>query len=259
MLFRSSAAGSIVRYNIIDNVVGNQEGGITGRNMADGIYLDEPSINITCEYNTVVRCSNSGLLLHQTENHIVRHNTIIDARYGIFVTKFSGTVKSKITNNIIVANSATNDYEARQVVARYNSANATFDNNTYVCPFASDLVFRTSDGSYKNFVGWKTFINGDANSTFIGTKLGVGETQEIFYNDTKQTKTFNLGSSVYRDIYGNQVTGNFNLEPFTSKILVKTTMVYNGDTTSPVISSFIIPANTSSLSVVVSKIGRAHV
>jgi parallel beta-helix repeat protein len=216
----NTASGSYVAYNIIDNVVGNKEGGTTGRNLGEGIYLDETSLNITLEHNTVVRCSDSGIALHESENSTVRYNTVMDARYGIHAVRSSGTVKSNINYNIVAANKATDDFEPRQLVARHTTANAIWNNNIYVCPFESDLVFRVSDGSYKNLADWKTFISGDANSTYIGTKLGVGETQEIFYNDTKKTKIFDLGTSIFRDVYGKIVRDTFTLQPFTSKILI---------------------------------------
>jgi hypothetical protein len=95
----------------------------------------------------------------------------------------------------------------------------TYNNNTYVNPFANNDVFRGED-TYYNFSGWKTFIGSDASSTYINTPLGTGENQEIFYNDTKQTKTYNLGTSKYRDIFGKVVKDSFTLQPFTSKILI---------------------------------------
>jgi hypothetical protein len=62
----------------------------------------------------------------------------------------------------------------------------------------------------------------DANSTVDLSPLLSGETEELLYNTTKQTKTFNLGLAVYRDVFGNEVSGKITLEPFTSKILLGT-------------------------------------
>jgi len=216
----NTASGSYVAYNIIDNVVGNKEGGTTGRNLGEGIYLDEPSQNITVEHNTVIRCSNSGIFLHRTENHIVRKNIVFDARQCFNGAKYSGTTKSKIYNNLFVVAKETDDYLPTQMVSVVRNANSEFDSNTYICSFPNDILFRLDDGSFVDFDGWKKFINGDTNSQFINKPLAEDETQEIFYNDTKQPKIYNLGTSIFRDVYGNLVKNSFTLQPFTSKILI---------------------------------------
>jgi parallel beta-helix repeat protein len=221
-----TAAGSYVAYNIIDNVVGNKAGGTTGRNLGEGIYLDEPTFNITAEYNTVTRCSNGGIFLHRVENCIIRDNTVFDARQCFQASKYSGSVKSSVANNLFVIGKATDDYDPRQLALSYSGGNVIFDNNIYVNGFASDLVFKiVTPFGYNTFNQWKAFIGSDANSTYIGTKLAVGEKQEIFYNATKIAKTFHLNGAVAKDVYGVTVSGTFTLQPFTSIILRGTNLL----------------------------------
>ena len=215
-----STSGSLVRYNIIDNVVGEKSGYTYSRNYGEGLYLDEPSRNITAEYNTITRVSDSGIFLHNSENHLVRCNTVMDARQGIQIGGMSGTAASQVTDNLIVVHRDTDDYLPRQLVVSYANGNARFDDNTYVCPFESDLVFRDSDGSYLDFEDWKTFIAGDESSTYVATSLDAGETQEMFYNDTKGVKSFTLDGS-YRDLQGAPVVSPLTLQPFTSQILIR--------------------------------------
>ncbi len=220
-----TASGSLVAYNIIDHVVGNNTGGTTGRNLGEGIYLDEPTLNITAEFNTVIRCSNSGIFLHRVENHIIRKNTVFDARQCFNASKYSGTVKSNVNNNLFVIAKATDDYDPRQLAISYSGGNVVFDNNIYVNGFASDLVFKNSTPfGYNTFEQWKAFIGSDYNSTYISTDLSAGETQEIIYNATKIAKTFNLNGAVAKDINRNPIPGTFTLQPFTSIILVGTNL-----------------------------------
>jgi hypothetical protein len=49
---------------------------------------------------------------------------------------------------------------------------------------------------------------------------GYKSGEKLFYNDTKQTKSFHLGNAVYRDIYGKVVKDTFTLRAFTWKILI---------------------------------------
>jgi hypothetical protein len=79
--------------------------------------------------------------------------------------------------------------------------------------------------------------------------LAAGEKEELFYNDTKQTKTINLGNSVYKDIYGKQVTGSITLQPFTSVILIKINSANVLDTTPPTVTSFVVPSTNNNTTV----------
>jgi hypothetical protein len=97
------------------------------------------------------------------------------------------------------------------------------DNNRYVQHYSTSNLFYGTVG-YSNFSGWKTEVKGDANSSFDNEPLKTGETEKLFYNDTKKTKAIDLGASVYKDLDGKQISGNLSLEPFTSKILIKTTL-----------------------------------
>src|SRR5690606_19894376 len=84
--------------------------------------------------------------------------------------------------------------------------------------FNSSLIF-TDDG-YKAFKDWQSVYGNDINGSLSIDVLSSSETEQLFYNDTKQPKTFNLNTSVFKDIYGKEVTGKFTLEPFTSIILI---------------------------------------
>src|SRR5690606_3306233 len=119
------------------------------------------------------------------------------------------------------------------LVSNYKGSTILMNYNTYISHYNSTNVFRIDEATNFSFEGWKAVTGQDANSTIDITRFVNGETEEIFYNDTKQTKTFNLGNSVYKDIYRQQVPQTFSLEPFTSKILIKTKAVISIDNTIP--------------------------
>ncbi len=213
--------GSIVRNNIVLNVVGEKYGYTSLRDFGEGIYIDESARGVTVENNTIAHCKNSGIYLHQNENTIVRNNTILDTRQSINIVKYSGSVKSNISNNLMFAASNKDDYLQRQVLVNLQSGNTLMDNNKYVNPYASDGIFKLGS-PYYNFNEWKSSTGQDKNSMANVTQLKSGEKEKLFYNDTKSDKTINLGSQVYKDIDGNRVTGSFTLKPFTSRILIGT-------------------------------------
>ncbi len=213
--------GSIVRNNIILNVVGEKYGYTSLRDFGEGIYIDESARGVIVENNTIAHCKNAGIYLHRTENTIVRNNTILDARQSIHIVKYSGSTKSNINSNIMVCASDKDDYLKRQVMVNLQSGNAAFDNNKYINPYASDGIFKVGS-PYYSFSEWKSSTGQDKNSMANVTPLKSGEKEQLFYNDTKSDKTINLGSKVYLDIEGNKVTGSFTLKPFTSRILIGT-------------------------------------
>jgi hypothetical protein len=216
----STANGSIIKYNIVDNVVGNAEGSIGSVNIGEGIYLDEGSLGITAEYNTVTRCSRGGIFLHKGNKHIIRYNTVFDAT-ECFKARHESGFGSTVNHNTFVVNSPTAIAMPRQLLVYQDLIKSvnTYDNNTYVNPFAGKDVFR-KENNYSDFPKWKSFIGSDANSKYINIPLVAGDTQKIFYNDSKQTKIYHLGNTAFRDIIGNVVNDTFSLKPFTSKILV---------------------------------------
>lgn len=238
-----TAAGSIISYNIIDYVLGNKSGGTMDRNYGVGIYLDENSDGCTVEYNTVNNISDAAIFLHKPSNHIVRYNKTFDARYGFF-TSNTGTGTSYVTNNLFITGKATDDYEPRQLVVREADGGTSLNNNTYINGFASDIIFRATDGTYKNFADYKTFSSQDAASSYIGTDLGVNETQRLVYNNTAVTKTFYLNASTsVKDENGTTITSSFTVAPFESKYIranIDCVLDYQ-DTVAPTVTAFTIP------------------
>jgi parallel beta-helix repeat protein len=232
--YAKPTTGSIVRYNIVLNTFGCNKG-MPYRHFSDGIYIDESAAGVTVEHNTVYKSTDAGIKLHKVDGNIIRYNTILDSRYGIQVLNQSGSTKTKVTNNIIysTANGCIDKYEPRQLHIRITNPNAEIDYNTYRNPYETNGVFRGE--SYFNFTDWKSKTGFDKNSKFNGTKLATGETEKLYYNDSKVDKTINLGTKVCKDIDGNQVTGSFVLKPFTSRILVETTSQTVVQNQSPVI------------------------
>ncbi len=210
--------GSIIRNNIILNVVGEKYGYTSGRDFGEGIYIDRSARGVTIENNTIAHCTNSGIYIHQVENTVVRKNTIFDARQSIHVVKYSGTGKSSISENIMVAASDKDDYLKRQVFINISAGNALFENNKYINPYATDGIFKCNS-PYYDFDEWKSFSGQDANSVVNLKPLVPGEKEHLYYNDTKQLKTIELGNQLFKDIDGNNVTGTIELQPFTSIIL----------------------------------------
>ena len=184
-------AGSIIRYNIVDGVLGSLEGcNPYGIRQGFGIYLDENSGGVTVEYNTTTNVSFAGIYLHLSYNETVRYNTSYNNGRQFHINTDMGG--SKIHNNIFWALSKNMENNSIQILGSQRSGNVTIDNNTYVNHYNSSGIFRINETTKSNFETWKTTTGQDAASTIDITTLAAGESEQIFYNDTKLKQTVNL-------------------------------------------------------------------
>ncbi len=217
--------GSVIRYNIINRTRG-----------AAGIYMDDRTTDVIIENNTIInsnglihgytKCSR-GLFLHNTKNVVFRNNTMFNNQ-GCFLVK--GSYEGNTINNNIFCNISTTQgyfpFEARMGQMKFTSTVISLDDNLYVDRTRDELFRDDEKGVNYSFSGWQIAAGKDSNSVLENSPL-ENEDDELFYNDTKATKTIDLGGYIYRDVYGKEVSGKFTLEPFTSRILIKTTKKAN--------------------------------
>ena len=179
--------------------------------------MDNNTHDIIIENNTVAHTT-CGILLHHNGNITVKGNTVMDAIMSLLNTH--EVTDSYFTDNIVYTTNRTGDYtwwqNTYQRIVYQDNASAIFNNNNYISHYNTKGVFV----NFEDFNAWKSATGQDANSTCDMTKLAIGESEELFYNDTKQSKIFYLGTSVFRDVFGKQLKDSFSLEPFTSKILI---------------------------------------
>ncbi|WP_299583613.1 cadherin domain-containing protein [uncultured Sunxiuqinia sp.] len=207
------AAGTKIKSNIVLNVIGESH-------TAYGIYMDNNTHDILIEDNTVSN-TNCAIYLHQNGKITVDGNTIMDAT--LLLLNQDEVENSTITNNTFYATARQGSFiwfkNAFQRMIFEENATGLFDNNRYVGHYGQNVFRYQGD---KTLADWKRLRGVDANSTGDFSPLADGEVEELFYNDTKQTKAISLGSSLYRDLDGNEVSGSISLAPFTSKILIRT-------------------------------------
>ncbi|QGY43909.1 T9SS type A sorting domain-containing protein [Maribellus comscasis] len=222
-----ASAGSEVHYNIIQNSNGSNAGYTTKWGDAHGIYMDDKIHDVSVKYNTVTGCLNGGgIFLHIAGEIDVQYNTVVDCAVGLLTGAESAD--SYYYNNIVYAFDTPGNTvwwtDSHQRMTKVDGgAISVYNNNKFIHRHTTTNPFNNSF----SFSEWKAFTSQDANSTFDDSALAEGETEVLFLNKQKQAKSINLGSSVYRDIDGNKVSGTITLQPFTSKILIKTTSVNN--------------------------------
>ncbi len=211
---------SVIEENLIFNSFGNSDGTNQPYHLAFGIYFDNKIKNVIVKNNLIAN-SSGGINLNGGGKNVISNNIFFDCMVDI--NSSSQVEPNNIENNIMYKVNRFADFPMlsnthQRFVFQLNNANNIFENNCYVVPCTKSNVFV----GYSDFNEWQADGN-DKNGSFYGESLAKDEKEELFYNDTKQPKTFSFGTTVYRDIYGKEVTGKLTLEPFTSTILIKTT------------------------------------
>ena len=93
------------------------------------------------------------------------------------------------------------------------------DNNYFFNPYQASHI---SVEGLHTLAGLRVFSGQDAASKAAWFSLAVGTppNSSLYYNDTDQTKTINLGSVLYKDLDQNLVFGSLSLQPYHSTVLV---------------------------------------
>jgi hypothetical protein len=189
-----------------------------------GIYLDDNSNGIKVHDNTVEIPLGYGIYLNGNHNVQIYNNIIFNSLYGI-AFNHDHTSNVSFNYNTVIAKSLTQYIywldPAEGIINRI-----TANNNILDRPINSDkimdLLIRKPSWSRPSYSlsQWQSFSRQDINSKTSPVSITSENNIQLFYNNTKQARTFNLGGSTFKDIEGKTVSVSFTLQPFTSKILI---------------------------------------
>jgi hypothetical protein len=261
----ATSAGSLVQYNIVDNVIGPKLHTYLNYDHAYGIYLDEGSRGDTVRYNTVMNISDAGIFLHLPNGHNINNNTVYNNRIGILNNTPSwrwwevpGATTTTITYNNVIVGDGIDDYFAGgkdMLFDKRYTDKITVNNNKYINTRSSQDIFKNV-GTVYNFTDWKTNSTHDANSSLNNTAMGANETQRLIFNPRTTTQRFYMNNATsVKDSANALMTADFDLRPFTSKYVrglnVDCILPYS-DAVAPTVTAFTVPETTSGLTVTVS-------
>jgi parallel beta-helix repeat protein len=207
--------------NLILNTSGNTNGCHTTyrAEFGFGLYIDHYSRNVTLTGNTIISSTVSGIL-YQDSTGVVMGNTLYNNSRGTMYSAqetltSSPTYVSQHTGNILFSLQD----RALTLYAADNGRLGTSDGNYFFNPYLEEHI--QVDNAY-SLAGWQTYSGKDASSKDAWFSLVSGQDPNsvIFYNDTSETKTIDLGYTLYLDLDQNPVYGSLALQPYQSKVLV---------------------------------------
>jgi len=186
-----------------------------------GFYLDNYSRNITLTGNTVIGATVAGILVQNSTANI-SGNTLYNNASG---TMYTGQVVitgppsyvSMLDGNVL--------YSLQTIAWTLDAADRSrlgvSNHNYFFNPYLAKHI--AVEGNH-TLAQWIAFSGQDANSVENWFSLipGSPTNSRIYYNDTDQTKTIDLGTDLYKDLDQNLVFGSLGLLPYHSRVLVKT-------------------------------------
>lgn len=223
--------------NIVMNAIGAPEGCPWSGVAAEGIYMDERSYNVDIIGNTIYRCGNNGIYIHNSSQIMVRNNTVYDNENQLCLLHDQNSPTYPITNCTIDSNIFVSR-EAVQPVATFTTTDnginimGNFDYNYYCRPFDDNYTISTKyvDGTtYRNVLsleGWKMKYQNDKHSGKSPIKVDGYKILDVksnnfflnpnFDNDTKNWSSFATYGNGKIELSSESVTGNALKASFTS-------------------------------------------
>lgn len=225
---------SIYRNNFIENSDGNTEGTYQANFVTPAIYFDFNVNNCTISENTVFNHQQRGIFQNSANfNNNINSNVILG---GSVILDLNGTNLAPsavpITGMTIKHNSFFAKDNNAVIIRQVDYSNAfnmgVIDSNYYFQPYNANrygLRINNMTPNYYNFANWQNTGN-DAHtqSSFVNWTLPTS-LDTLIMNPTDNAVTVNLGTFAFLDLDSNLVCGNMTLQPYTSKILIKTQVV----------------------------------
>ncbi len=218
---------NIFRNNFVSKSDGNTDGTPSGSFITPAIYFDFSTNNSTIQDNTIYDRSKKGIFLNSgTNNNSVIGNVIYGGNYlldfngsPIISTPMTGMTVKK---NVLFAKDP-KAYLIRMVDNTGGYKHGVIDSNYYYQPYNPDNYEFIPPSTTNNFSKWQSNSGYDANtkSSFVNWTLPTND-DTLIMNQTDNVVTISLGTDEFLDLDSNLVCGSIVLQPYTSKILIKT-------------------------------------
>ncbi|MEM7031484.1 MAG: hypothetical protein AAF629_18120 [Chloroflexota bacterium] len=217
-----------IRNNIIIDTVGNTDGTAEFFRppFGIGLYIDHYSRDVTVSGNTVISSTIDGLLFQNStgsiQNNVLYNNNLGTMSRGQVGLYQAVTNITNLSGNVMYGLNRTDAFNFAKTLHAESSNKdniVSADHNYYFNPYRPDHI---SVEGLKTLSDWQTYSNFDANSTTNWFTLAQGESPRstIFYNDTKENRSIDLGNRAYLDLDQNPVSGSLTLSPFASQVLI---------------------------------------
>lgn len=193
--------------------------------IANGIYLDENTMQTEVSNNTVAHCT-TGIFVHDSHEIAVKGNTLFDNAAQLAVRR--SVTKAAVRNNEISGNTAVSAKSNQNVLLLSSAVSGDVSNfanlhdNYYAQPASGASFFKTVVRQNNNNVqekgalsDFQTRYGKESNSVVVSHAAVI----RLEYNASKNVKVVAL-DRVYKDPAGRTFQGQLSLQPYCSEVLI---------------------------------------
>ncbi|HKK63893.1 MAG TPA: right-handed parallel beta-helix repeat-containing protein [Bacteroidales bacterium] len=228
------SVNSIIRKNIVINVIGNVIATPDFHRFAHGIYLDNKCVGFAIEDN-VVTGSTWGILVNdESREHTITGNVVFDNEVGLAFSEYfmPGTLYGcKAFDNVLFAKKR--HQRALFIESRISPefTPAETDKNFYGSSYYTFPIVRmTFQHGHRNWEehtleSWKKATGKDEASNYFAPADPEDRPRmsDIIVNETKDIKEFRIDNTIrdHYSIYGEKLIDKVVLDPFTAMIILE--------------------------------------
>ena len=236
--FGGASHHNIFQNNFVTTSDGNRDGTYQAGFITPAIYFDFNVNNSIIKNNTVYSRTQKGIFQNAGDSsNTIEGNNIYGANVGIDLN--SSNLQPTLIKNMNIKKNVfwlknKTDYIFRQIDTSGNYKYGNIDSNYYFQPYSSvdSLIFRLNGLQLKPYSlsNWRSAGN-DVHTTTNNFRWATGtDSSAIFINATDNAVAQNLQGYMWKDLDGN-IVSSLTLQPWTSKVLIKTTTVLPVDIT----------------------------
>lgn len=225
------------KFNVFkNNFVSSSDGNIDGTPSGDhfitpAIYFDFDVSNCTIQENTIYDRIQKGIFLNAgTNNNTVIGNVVYGGNFSIDYNGVPNPNHSTPMGGMTVKYNSFFAKDADAYIVRmidntggYN--HGIVDENYYFQPYNSGKYALIAPSTDYTFAQWLTTgLDPTTKRSFVNWTLPTSH-DTLIMNQTDNIVTISLGTKKYLDLDSNDVCGSIILQPYSSKILIKTPAV----------------------------------
>lgn len=208
--------GSIVRKNIIVDVIGAKDG-TNFVQQASGIMLDNSTGKVLVDSNTIINPYVAGIMQNDGRNNKLVNNTVIGGTHIVYTSLLyigssGGTVYFK--NNILYSQ----DSLMACILLYFIDSTGVSDSNYFIRPTQQNRILQWGGSKY-SLSGWTGLTTYDSNSVLMPSYT-TSDLPIIGINPTHSDSTISL-NGLYIDAKGNTHNNSAVIPSFGSLILFK--------------------------------------
>lgn len=219
-------SGTIVDENFVSNVIGELDGAPSTRNLANGIYIDVKSHNLTITNNTIYNINGNGLFFNYTEGNILASKNVIlnCGSSEIYIAGHTKAPQLVLDSNIIINNrkakSGAHNLVSSEYTKRFSLLDiGTLKNNLFIMDPGNSYNLKISAKNLKKNDFDMSELESLSGGKFAGNKFIKASSIKMIPNSSLASKAVSSGTQKFWGGLQSKLKNSVTLAPYRSLVL----------------------------------------